>query len=54
MTQKSLQKAKDDVEMDFYKILNNSNFSCSCRNNVNNYMFESIFYEVDKLCYVKK
>ena len=34
MNQKSRQKSKNDVEKDFFKLMNNSNFGYDCRNNI--------------------
>ena len=33
MNQKSRQEAKNYIEKDFYKLMNNSNFGYDCRNN---------------------
>ena len=33
MNQKSRQEAKNSIEKDFYKLMNNSNFGYDCRNN---------------------
>ena len=37
MNQVSRQKAKTEVEKDFYKLMNNSNFGYNCRNNADNF-----------------
>ena len=36
MNQKSRQLSKNNVEKDFYKLMNNSNFGYDCRNNLDN------------------
>ena len=40
------QHAKNNVEKDFYKLLNNSNLGYDCRNNLNNCTFIPIFDEL--------
>ena len=42
MNQKARQEATDQVESDFCKLLNNSNFGYDCRNNLDNLNFEAI------------
>lgn len=54
MNQKSRQNSKKNVEKDFFKLLNNSNFSYDCGNNLNNCVFEPICDEIDKLTDIKK
>ena len=36
MNQKSRQLFKNNIEKDFYKLMNNSNSGYDCRNNLNN------------------
>ena len=40
MNQTSRQNAKNVIEMDFFKLMNNANFGFDCRNNANNTKFE--------------
>ena len=42
MNQKSRQEAKNSIEKDFYKLMNNSNFGYDCRNNLDNCQFVPI------------
>ena len=53
MNQVSRQNAKMDVEKDFYKLINNSNFGYDCQNNAGNYFFHSIYDEIEELLYAK-
>ena len=54
MNQKPRQKATSPVERDFYKILNNSNFGTNCRINIENYILETIYGEINEIAYIKK
>ena len=54
MNQKSRQNAKNSIEKDFYKLMNNANFGFDCRNNANNLKFEPLIDELNELTYIKK
>ena len=54
MNQKSRQNAKNSVEKDFYKLMNNSNFAYDCRNNLGNCHFVPIFDEFKEITYLKR
>ena len=53
MNQKSRQNAKNSIEKDFYKLMNNANFGFDCRNNANNLKFEPLIAEINELMYIK-
>ena len=53
MNQKSRQEAKNPIEIDFYKLMNNSNFGYDCRNNLDNCQFVPIFDELKEIMYLK-
>ena len=52
MNQKLRQLSKNDVEKDFLKPMNNSNFRYDCRNNLDNCKFNPIFDELGEITYV--
>ena len=52
MNQKSRQQCKNNIEKDFYKLMNNSNFDC--RNNLNNCKFVPIFDELKEITYINR
>ena len=54
MNQTSRQNAKNNIEKDFFKLMNNANFGFNCRNNANNTKFEPIIDEVNEISYIKK
>ena len=54
MNQVSHQNANSMVEKDFYKLMNNSNCGCNCRNNFDDCLFAPIAYELDKILYLKQ
>ena len=54
MNQKSRQLSKNNVEKDFYKLMNNSNFGYDCRNNLDNCKFVPIFDELGEITYINR
>ena len=54
MNQRSRQTAKNAVEKDFFKLLNNANFGNDCRNNIDNCTFVPLFGELNEVTYLKK
>ena len=54
MNQKSRQQSKTDIEKDFYKLMNNSNFGYDCRNNLDSCKFVPIFDELKEISYINR
>ena len=54
MNQRSRQKAKNSIEKDFCKLMNNSNFGYDCHNDLDNCQFVPIFDELQEIAYLKK
>ena len=54
MNQKSRKKTKNDVEKDFFKLINNFNFGYDCRNNIDNCKFVPIFDEMKEITFVNR
>ena len=54
MNQTSRQNAKNNIEKDFFKLMNNANFGFGCKNNTNNTKFEPIIDEMSEISYIKK
>ena len=48
------QKANNLVEKDFYKLMNDSNFSYDCKNSIDNCTFTPISKELEEILYLKK
>ena len=53
MNKKSRQTATSNVEKDFYKLLNNSNFGIDCRNNIDNCTLQPIYENFYEIGYIK-
>ena len=48
------KEAETDMEKDFYKLLNNSNFGYDCCSNWDNYSFQVTSCQIEVLTYVQK
>ena len=54
MNQKSRQESKSNIEKDFFKLMNNSNFGNDCRNILDYCDFVPIFDEIGKIQRLQK
>ena len=54
MNQKSRQCAQNNIEKDFYKLMNNANFGFDCRNDANSLKFQPLIDEMNEISYIKK
>ena len=54
MNQKSRQNAQNNIEKDFYKLMNNANFGFDCRNDANSLKFQPLIDEMNEVSFLKK
>ena len=54
MNHKSRHNAKNAIEDDYFKLMNNTNFGFDRRNNANNVTFEHIIDKKNKIFCIKK
>ena len=54
MNQVSRQNTETDVEKDFYKLMNNSNFGYDCQSNADNCFFHPKYDGIEELSYAKR
>ena len=54
MNQNTRQNAETPVERNFHKLMKNANFVMDCRNNIDNFKFESIYDGISETSFVKK
>ena len=54
MNQCSRQNAKNCIEKDFYKLMNDSNFGYDCHNSLDSCQLLPIFDELQEITYLKR
>ena len=54
MNQKLSQQSKNSAEIDFWKLMNNSDFDYDCRNNLDNCKIVPIFDEYKKITFINR
>ena len=54
MNQKLRQQSKNSAEIDFWKLMNNSDFDYDCRNNLDNCKIVPIFDECKKITFINR
>ena len=54
MNQKTRLNAKNAIQKDFFKLINNANFRFECRSSVNNVKFYPIKCEIKEISFIKK
>ena len=54
MNQKLRQQSKNDIEKDFFKLMNNSNFGYDCIYDIDNCQFVPIFDKIGELTHINR
>ena len=54
MNQTSRQNAKNSIEKDLFKLMNNANVGYDCGNNLDNCQFVPIFHKLKQVTYLKR
>ena len=53
INQKPRQKASTFVEMNFFKLLDNSDFGIDCGNNIDNCTLQPLYDDISEISYIK-